>query len=254
MKKGIKYVVFSVIIICIAYFAYVNSKSYKYKMAIERRNARIEKLNLIPRHYLAEGVYNFDGKAYKINSKLDKFGETITSTENIKLGKGEVSLKSDKIVILFNGIREEFILGEPTLITYQLTEYSTGYSFPIIQWSAFNDSNNNCFFRFDSIENQKLRTNFNRFFKEGKYIPVHLILEISEHKRKENNENYSTLQIIGQHELGGLPSTFNCLSGTGPIRSSIDIDNLVYKYNDYRPSYFNAEYGPDVYDVSKYIY
>ncbi len=78
-------------------------------MAEERRKEEIMRLDKIPRHYLYEGVYNFSGKTTRFKSYIDKFGQTITNSETVNLGEGEVSFKSEKNIKLFRGIREELI-------------------------------------------------------------------------------------------------------------------------------------------------
>jgi hypothetical protein len=254
MKKLLIYAIIFIAIVIIAYLSYINSDGYKYKLAEQRLAESLAKLNKIPRHYLFEGVYNFDGETSSIKSFKDKFGEYLTKFESTNLGEGEVSFKSDKIVILFQGIREEFILGNPTLITWMLGPQGTGYSFPIIQWRAYNINDNSCFFRFDSIDNQQRRTKLKNTYPSLTYIPICLVLDITEVIRNDQKGMKSTIEIGGINELGSWGLGFKCLPENRLFHDKIELSSLVYKYNNLVPNYLNAKYAQDVYNIEKLIY
>ena len=62
-----------------------------------------------------EGVYSFESYITSKKTIKNKFSELITTTNKEYYGKGEVSFKSEKIVILLYTRIEEMILAKPTV-------------------------------------------------------------------------------------------------------------------------------------------
>jgi hypothetical protein len=248
MKKFIILIILFISLIIIGGFLYINSDSYKYSIAIEKRNARIAEFDKIPRKYLREGVYNFDCQTIKTKYIKDKFGEYIFSNEYVYLGEGEVSLKSDRIVILFNGIKEVFLLGPPTI--YRFGEHDSGYSFPVIQWSAFNTIDNNCFFRFDSIDNQVYRLKSTT--GSTTYEPVSIALTVNEFEIDGKINFNGSLLIVGTYAFQ-IGLGFKSLPNVIKNYESIILSRIKYTYSNEPPDYVNARYQPWVYDLSSFL-
>ena len=115
MKKYIIILSCIISVTIIGCFIYFNSSHYRNEVASELLNERIYHLNQIKRFYVYEGVYSFIYNKTITHTSRDKFGEQVTTSDDVSLGEGEVSFRSDKVSIIFRGIREEIKLGYPTL-------------------------------------------------------------------------------------------------------------------------------------------
>jgi hypothetical protein len=246
MKKYIIIISCIISVFIIGCFIYFNSSHYKYKVARELLNKRINHLDQIKRFYVYEGVYSFLYNITITNTTRDKFGVQVTTSDDVSLGEGEVSFRSDKVSIIFRGIREEIKLGYPTLGFAD--ETYTRYSFPIIQWDAYNIISNYCFFKFDSSENKKY---LNEYKLEGykiHYDRLALLLEISKNKLNNKDVMISTIVISGLKV-----ANFKCLSQYAIMPERIELNTLKYKYNNDVPTYVNAKYRTFEYDINLYL-
>lgn len=144
IKKLIFLVLGLSLVISAVLFLYFDSYNYRYKQAYKLRNKRIASLDSQKRQYMFEGIYSF--KNYREISKRgkNKFGELIMTTQKVFDGNCEVSFKSQKLVLICNGIREELEIF-PTIYDFD------NYIFNIIDWKAYYINSGNCFFNMKSI-------------------------------------------------------------------------------------------------------
>jgi hypothetical protein len=236
MKRLIIIIISLIVIIVVFCFIYFNSNYYKLQLAKEDKLNEVSRLNSIPRTYIFEGVYSFDNEALSSESTKDKYDEFVTTFETVNTGQGEVSFKSKKLVILFNGIREEFILGSPFLSLTALYDKVTEYDFPVIHWEAYFDLNKTQFFHYDTLHNYEFNVEpwiKNSLFK-GR---PHIILRAE--SGKSNNYTYPSSFFLAYN----LPWTreVGCLNGFISVRneSKIELKELKYIYNNSVPDYVN---------------
>jgi hypothetical protein len=228
-------------------------------------------MNSTPRLYIPEGVYSFD--SYYIISKTsrDKFGEPITNTRKVYYGSGEVSFRSDRLVIILNGKKEVINLAKPYIYDWQLSINHITYNFPIINWKAGFENSDVNFFTFDSIENKYSRTHKltpDEFFKEP---AVSLNIESRDINGVKSNYSYieiysaaaykrplsdkpveiKSIRLIGLGKPREEPIIEEKPSGienndfssddlkvfkivpNGEYKNQIRMDNLKYKYDTY---------------------
>jgi hypothetical protein len=272
MKKIISALIFLVLLAIAGCFIYFNSENYKYELARNERTKSLNGLNNIHRLYIYEGVYSFESYATSTKTFKDKFGEQITTSRKDYFGTGEVSFKSDKIVIVLKKSKEEIIIGEPYIPVWALSEDFTAYYFPIVRWRTY--INNTCVFKYDSTGNHKyieeLRSEGDRCM-----VPT-LILNI--YKSKTDGKGVTAgIDIAAMNfykgfklDLAGLNAeSFN---SNKPIENlfkdpwdfkfipdkmigTIEMNNLKYKYDSFYgiPKYVNASYESEEYDIERYL-
>lgn len=238
MKKIIVVSICIILLVISGCFIYFNSDSYKYKLARQYRVENINRMNDIPRLYIYEGVYSFESYATNKKTFKDKFGELVTTENTYHYGTGEVSFKSDKIIIILNDEREEINLTKPIIRLHN--EKSSNYYFPIVQWQAYN--NDRLFFQFDTTE---YIADIHLFISKNDYDEVSA--EISVFQRDNPRRKPQEVPVYGGKGGGFIILPYY-------RGSRIDMSNLKYKYDDpiFTSIYVqDATYAPEEYDIEE---
>jgi len=278
MKKILVVLALTLILILVFCFMYFNSESYKINLAEKYRNEHLVYLNSISRSYIHEGVYSFKSMRSKEKAMIDQFGGLKVTPYTEYVGEGEVSLTSSKVAIALREKREELILGEP-YIGFIFTSEHIEYNFPIVRWEAY--TNNTCFFRYDSSQNQENRK-YNRSINNP-YLPPTLVLTIESEDHGNNvhayievdrmnhqfasiGENKKNIKIVPLSGVGNNESDRDLINERSrEERSSsfmivpynngkeVELMDLKYKYesNPY-PKYFKAKFEPSTYRLETY--
>lgn len=234
MKKIIIIIIGVLLITYAIIVVYVNTKSYKYKIALKSRSAQIEEYNSYNRRFIYEGVYSFIHEVDKKQMIINEFGvrtENITTEQYIR---GKASFSKNKLDILCNGIREEFIFDN-IKIRQDWDTTNSIYYFHIASWKAYQVETDKCIFVF----NDSSFINAQTVDIDGIWNCMTLDVEYGE-----------------KPHLSIWPNSFKSLvkSASSIDNGMIYLDEILQNYNNtFLPTYPQCKYLDSVYDIEYYI-
>lgn len=186
--------------------------------------------------YLSEGIYGFEKELFVNETETNVFGEKVRKKKSVGTLEGQLSLKSDKIAIYYNGKIEEFTIQS----TYKIPDRDTinSYMFVVKNHKAF--ENNICFYD-ETFPNNK----FKRVYLELNNYSTGPMLwykgeeadgTIALHKeqgfrtieKKELLQLFETVIFI-KNKIGDYPQYMK------PKYTQSPFEDIYYDINSYKP-------------------
>jgi hypothetical protein len=228
---------------------YFNSSSYKNKVANKSMQDKVFHLNKFYRNCILEGVYTFEHFTNQTETIISKFGDNVEKESRIFIGDGDLSFRSNRIIILFQGEREEILLGIPYIESQTLSDKFITYVFPIINWSYTNKNNEN-HITYDSNKLEELKAQFKRDFSPP-ILRLTVYVKEGDYRKILNAD----LRIGGSLSIGGFDvfqSSHKAASLLDKDREPIQLQDIKQREIYERPQYADCGYEPIIYDLDNY--
>lgn len=259
MKNILIYFFGSILVLIVICYSFFNTHQYLHRAALNRREERLLYLNNLPRSYIFEGVYSSEYQHASYKTTKDRFGEFVTNRGNDYTREVEVSFKSNRIIFVCNGVREEIQLGGPIINTNVIYDNRVAlYQFPVTKWEAFYDLSGVCFFYYDTkskyenyIENDSIRRSYHPYdlFDDRPYINLAVKTD-----QFGNNKESSSISIYNSRSWVESVDLLNGFISTQG-EEEVTLNNIKYLYSNSIPSFVNkAEYSPNEYNLNKYLF